>query len=611
MVADDEAVDRVRELSDLTEIVSEYITLKRKGSNLMGLCPFHEERTPSFSVSPDRQLFYCFGCQAGGDVFTFVMMIEGLSFPEALRHLADRAGVQLPGEGPSSPEVSRAQRAREYLLGGAEFAATHFEENLSHEAGSGAREYLESRGVQPQLWERYRLGYARAGWSSLADSLKRKGLNLRAAEVLGLVKRAEAGHYFDLLRDRLVFPISDVRGRVIAFGGRALDAEGPKYLNSPENPIFSKGDVWYGLDVARDAIRRRDRVVIVEGYMDVLACAGQDWREAVAAMGTAVTPNQARTLSRYTRNALAAFDADEAGARAALQSFRSFAGSGVDLRVVRLPAGEDPADVLAREEGAPAFQRAIEGAVDFFEFAWDRAKAAVDLSRARGKSDAVAAMAEVVAAEEDPVVRSDQIRRIAEDVRVPEEAVRTGLRKAFRSLARDRRTEDTSGAEERPDRDVDEDVGTGQVRAERVLIAAMLRGSEYLRRGREFLEVKDFQSRLYRTLAEQILEGEETDPHRLARALIAEAGDAEKAELARLIMEDDVPEREERMFEDCSILLKRRAAERKLEELQRDMGEIQRRGETIPVELLREQAALLTQLKGSGESWRSSRGQRE
>jgi len=611
-MAGDEKVERVRELSDLTEIVSDYVTLKRQGSNLVGLCPFHDEKTPSFSVSPERQLFYCFGCQAGGDVFTFVMMIEGMRFPEALRFLADRAGVVIPAHPEDAEEISRDQKRRDYLYRLAEFATGRFAENLAGNTGETAREYLASRGVGTELVKAYRLGYAEPGWSNLVDSLKRGGWSLRAAEYLGLVRKADAGHHYDWLRDRLIFPIADVRGRVVAFAGRALGDENPKYLNSPENPIFTKGRTWYGLDIAREAIRRRDRVIIVEGYTDVLACAREGWPEVVACMGTAVTPDQARMLARYTRNAFAAFDADDAGARAALRSFRSFAASGIDLKVMRFGSG-DPADVLAGEDGKQQFEEVLRDAAGYFAFAWDQVLGTYDIGSARGKARAVASMAPVLAAEDDPVVRSDYIRRMAEELRLPEEAVRTGLRRALRAERRqaagraDRR--DVPPGED-SDESIREEVGLGQLRAERLLIAMMLANADYLRWGREILTPEDFRSRSYSELAERILTAVEEDPHRLAGALVADVSGEEMTELAGIMLGEDIAQ-DQRAFEDCTDLLKRRTVQRRLEELQRTVGDMQRRDETIPVQMMQEQARLLRELKGSGEHWRSSRGQRE
>ncbi|MFO7942197.1 MAG: DNA primase [Bacillota bacterium] len=611
-MAHDESVDRVRELSDLAEIVSEYVTLRKRGSNLVGLCPFHEERTPSFTVSPDRQLFYCFGCGAGGDVFNFIMMIEGMTFPEALRYLAERAGVELSSGGESREEASRSRKMRDYLLRVAEFAANRFESNLAGKEGKAARDYLASRKVDTQLAGEYRLGFAESGWSSLTDVLKREGFSLKAAEVLGLVRRSRGGRYYDLMRNRLIFPITDIQSRVIAFAGRTLADEEPKYLNSPESPVFAKGDVWYGLDAARESIRRRDRAIIVEGYMDVLACAREGWQETVAAMGTAVTANQARILARYTRTALTAFDGDEAGIRAALRSYASFASCGVDLRVMEFEAGRDPADVLSAEDGSDMFSRVVANATDFFEFAWEHAKESVDLRSSRGKADAVEMMVEIIAAEEDPIVGGDQIRRIAQDLRVSEEAVRAGLKRARRQHRRPR-TGDSGETAERPSISEGEaDVGGGQMKAERAVVSMMLRHPEYLARGRECLQPEDFRSRLYAALAGDILESDDVeDPHRMAGIMIGRGDEEMKAELARIMMEESDASSDDRVFEDCVVLLKKRSVEGKLEKLRRQVADLQRRGEPIPPELLREQADLLAELKGSIDPWRSKRGQRE
>jgi DNA primase len=357
-----EKIEEVRNRADIVEIIGAQVRLKRTGRNLVGLCPFHNEKTPSFSVNPERGFFHCFGCGVGGTVFNFVMRIEGVSFPEAVRSLARRYGVTI-----QEREAGGAgQGERDAMYRANQVAAEFFAHVLWNTPdGAQAREYVASRGVAAETARAFMLGFAPARPSSLGKALVKRGL-VGAACKVGLVK--EGPEPYDLFRARLMFPIRDAQGRVIAFGGRVLDDRLPKYINSPESPLYSKSRSIYGLYEARRAIAHADRVIVVEGYLDAIAVSQAGFGEVVASLGTALTVEQLRLLSRYTRNVIACFDGDEAGRKASMRALEVFLGAGLLGRGIFIPAGFDP-DTLIRKRGAQAFGELIDSAellADYF-----------------------------------------------------------------------------------------------------------------------------------------------------------------------------------------------------------------------------------------------------
>lgn len=359
----DDKLEEIKLRADIAEVVGAHVRLKRAGRNLVGLCPFHNEKTPSFSVNPERGFFHCFGCGAGGTVFNFVMRVEGLTFPEAVRSLASRYGVALP----EREERGSAAGERDAMLTANRTAVEFFFHVLWNTPdGSLGRDYLKSRSVTTETARAFMLGFAPARPASLARALGRRGL-LEAGVKVGLV-RGDGADAHDMFRARLMFPIRDAQGRAVAFGGRVLDRRLPKYVNSPESPLYSKARHLYGLCEARNAIARADRAILVEGYFDVIALWQAGFKEAVASLGTALTADQLRLLARYTRNVIACFDGDEAGRKASMRALEVFLAAGLLGRGAFIPAGFDP-DTLVRERGAAAFAELVQSAdllVDYF-----------------------------------------------------------------------------------------------------------------------------------------------------------------------------------------------------------------------------------------------------
>lgn len=362
----DETLDAIRDRVSLVEIVSGYVALKKAGRNHVGLCPFHSEKTPSFTVSEERGLFHCFGCGAGGSVFAFVMRVEHCSFPEAVESLARRAGVSLPER--SAPE-SQQQRQGFFRLN--ELAQRYLRRCLQSDQGQLARAYLQRRGLRAETIERYGLGYCPPSGSGFLQAIASRPRAVQAAAHLGLVGRRGDGVYYERFRNRVTFPIRDGGGRIVGFGGRTLGDDPPKYLNSPESVLFHKGRVLYGLFEAREAIREAGRVVLVEGYMDVLSLAEARVAPVVATLGTALTAEQLKLARRFAPEVVAFFDGDRAGQQAAERAFEICAEAGIWGLGAFLPQDSDP-DSYVRTHGSEATQRLLEKAVPLANFFLDR-----------------------------------------------------------------------------------------------------------------------------------------------------------------------------------------------------------------------------------------------
>lgn len=374
-----ELIDQIRERTDITEVVSGYLTLTKTGQNLKGLCPFHAEKTPSFTVSPSRQIFHCFGCGVGGNIFTFLMKIEGTEFPETVRELARRAGIALPVLVMDKAEKGQdSARTRARLEELNEAAAAWFHGNLlDPKLGEQSFAYLAGRGIGRETMEAFRLGWAPSAWDGLIKSLIGQGYTAAELALAGLtVAKERAGRpqepagYYDRFRARIMIPILDLHRRVIAFGGRGLGDETPKYLNSPETPLFSKGRSLYALDLAREPASRANSLVIVEGYFDAISLHQAGIRNVVATLGTALTPDHVKIIRRFVQNVVLLFDPDPAGVRAALRTLDLFVDSGIAVRVISLPGSEDP-DVFIRSQGPEVFVRLQEGAPSLLDFAVD------------------------------------------------------------------------------------------------------------------------------------------------------------------------------------------------------------------------------------------------
>ncbi len=363
----EETIREIRERADIVEVVASYLPLKRSGGNHQGLCPFHSEKTPSFNVNAPRQIFHCFGCGVGGDVFSFLMRMEGLAFPEAVRRVAERVGIEIAEE-TVSPEEERRRKEREDLLRINEVACAYYHQVLLEAPeAAAARRYLRERGYDGETARTFRLGFAPGRWEALAEHLAQKGFDPRQIRETGLTRPGKDGRGdYDLFRNRILFPILDVSGKVSAFGGRVLDDSLPKYINSPESPVYHKGRVLYGFSQARESMRKRDEVIVVEGYFDLLALHRAGFANVVATCGTALTEDHARLLKRYVKRVKLLFDQDRAGEAATFRAMEALLPGGLSVSAVALDAGEDPDSFLA-SRGAETFRDRLEAARPVFE----------------------------------------------------------------------------------------------------------------------------------------------------------------------------------------------------------------------------------------------------
>ncbi|MBE7506959.1 MAG: DNA primase [Planctomycetia bacterium] len=359
--------DRIRQASDIMDVVSAYVTLRRAGRNFKGLCPFHNEKTPSFNVTPDKQTFKCFGCGAGGDVFKFVQLREGVDFLEARAILANRAGINL--EERSSGGSEREGSSKLDLERANQWASRWFRSQLLSAQGKAARDYIDARKISPESSERFAIGFAPGGWTVLVAAARQADIPQPLLLSAGLAKPREDGSLYDAFRDRLIFPIVDAMGRTVGFGGRTLADDDAKYLNSPQSALFDKSRCLYGLATAKDAFRESRNAILVEGYIDCIMAQQHGFTQAVATLGTALTVEHIRLLSRYVDSVTLVFDSDEAGQRAADSSLPLFLTERLDVRLTNVPEGKDPADFLI-SAGSEAFNAVLTSALGALEFKW-------------------------------------------------------------------------------------------------------------------------------------------------------------------------------------------------------------------------------------------------
>jgi len=458
-----EKIIEIRDRASIVEVISDYVTLKKAGRNYMGLCPFHAEKTPSFTVSEEKEIFHCFGCGAGGSIFHFLMQYEHLSFPEAVERVAERYGIVVDRASRSGKGSSEDSRERLYAIN--EAAAANYHKILfEHPHGRKALEYVKSRGIDEATARRFGLGYAPPGDSGLLNVIQKNGLVLKDAVQLGLIGQRDRQRFYEKFFGRLMFPIENAGGKVIGFGGRVLGSGLPKYLNSADSPLFNKGSTLYGLYQAKDGIRKADRVVVVEGYLDVIALQQYGVSYSVATLGTALTVNHVRTLARYTKNIFALFDGDDAGRKAAARSFEIFIEAGLFGKAAFLPAREDP-DTFVRGHGRDAVEELIDRAVPMadYYFSWLEQRHGRDLD---GKTQIAGEISRLLNRMQNPFEVDLLVRRAVDALGIREELLRRALRGAI--------PQPTSGLAPRNA----VSIGAGTSRddmAERSLISLMLR----------------------------------------------------------------------------------------------------------------------------------------
>jgi DNA primase len=552
--------DRVKQQADIVRVVGEYVRLKKSGQNFTGLCPFHGEKTPSFAVHPVKQIFHCFGCGKGGDVFTFVMEMEKCPFPEAVKVVAEKCGIAVPKPKERSPEERQENQQRSAMIEMHREAQTFFVKQLETTAeGKVARAYLEDRGMDQEALGRFGVGYAPAGGDLLLRHLKGKYAEKLLAES-GLASRDHSGRLFDRFRRRITFPIANESGKIVAFGCRALGDDQPKYLNSPETPIYSKSNVLYHMDRAKDAIRRQDFAVLVEGYMDAIAVARAGISNVVASCGTSLAEPQIKLLGRFTKRVIVNYDPDAAGQAATERSVSLLLENDFEVKVLALPAiGDNKADpdLYIRKKGAEAYIKALKESPPYVDYLIARARQ-MDLTSGEGKLRAVNFLMPYVQKIPNRILRSEWATRISQQLRIDEPVLRAAMTKA----AVERRSEVKTQPEL---------VGNPAKPIERRLI-------------RMLLEAEGFRKELAQRLRHSgLYQGLETE--KIFAALIV-AGLSDQPTQATEIAAS-LPERERRMFfeilfeevqegsweeaESCLEALREKQVERELAQLQREI----------------------------------------
>lgn len=538
-------IDRVREATDIVALVGEQVRLTRAGRSYKGLCPFHTEKTPSFHVNPDRQIYHCFGCGAGGNAITFLIEHAKLTFPEAVRTLAERAGIPLPTRTEDAGADLEIGRIHEALALAQEF----FRERLNHrEVGAPARDYLASRDITMETAETFGLGFAPDGWANFFDVAARR-FTVDILSKAGLVVPKEAGGGYDRFRNRLMVPIASSSGRVIAFGGRTLGDDDAKYINSPESPVYQKGQLLFGLSMARDAIRRLDEAILVEGYFDHLRVFAAGFTNVVAVAGTAFTPAQAALLRRHAANVQLVFDGDAAGLNAAWKASGLCLAAGLAPRFVILPEGEDP-DSLVRKEGPGAFRAALDEAVDVVGFT------AARLIPRLGKEEALRRLVDQIRESSDPIRRRLLVQEAADRLRFDEGV----LVKAVESKRPLGMARPAATSEERPERRMPASLP----KIEAQLLAALI-GQPGLLAQLPDLSEEDFTDPRSREIFQQV-GGLDGSTNALNRLIDASAG-TEWGVFLPALAADDTPISEEAVVE-TSIRLRRLCFDRAITELQ-------------------------------------------
>jgi len=486
----DDKLEEIKDRVSIVEVISDYVSLKKAGKNYKGLCPFHSEKTHSFMVNEEKQIFHCFGCNTGGNVFNFLMKMDRLSFPEAARGLDRRYGIDLP-----KIKISEADKEenlkREWLFELNELAASYYHNLLINEKeGKEAREYLRQRGIGNDVIIDHRVGYAQNSWDGLLKFLLKKGVPLSRVSEVGLIIPKKAQGFYDRFRGRMIFPIININGKVIGFGGRVLDNTLPKYLNSPESSIYNKSNSLYGLKVAKDFIRSEDKVIVVEGYFDLLSLNQYGIKNVAATLGTSLTTGHIRILRRYTNNIITVFDADEAGEKAAARSLDILLKHGASPKIAVLPSGFDP-DSFVKKVGEEGFKEIIAGSMPLIEFAINEVIKRHDASSVEGKVKIIEDVTPILAKIENKIERDIYIQRVSNRLGIKEDTIVSQLRKTKKG---------GSVLQEKGVQFMDEDI------VEKLLLKLMLLNNEVVHKIQEEAIIEEFVNKQYKEIGLLLLE---------------------------------------------------------------------------------------------------------
>lgn len=505
----EEIIDEVRQNNDIVDIIGQYVHLTRKGRNYFGLCPFHSEKSPSFSVSPDRQIFHCFGCGVGGNVYTFLMKIEGIGFKEAIEQLAERANIQLPTLENAGDTAKEELKAKIYKIN--EFTAEFYHKNLYKPTAKLGQEYVKKRKLTQETLETYEIGFS-GKYDELYKELKKEGFGEKEILESGLVVKKDKG-YIDMYRNRLMIPICDIRGRVIAFGGRVLDDSKPKYINSPENVVYSKGRHLFGLNIAKNDCKKK--LIIVEGYMDVISLHQRGVKNVVASLGTALTEQQGWLLRKSTEQVILGFDADGAGQTAIERSMEILQKMGCDMRVLQIEGAKDPDEFIVKY-GEGRFKLAVDNAISLVEFKVKNLKKDINLENVADKIKFLNEIAKILAKVENTMEREIYIEKISKGYNISKEAIYAEVNKLIYTNTRVEKIAESKNKEiqiakkaEKEESQIDEALK----KRENTIIALLLdANTNIFQKIKEKVKPDDFKDEINQKIAKQLyLELEKQD----------------------------------------------------------------------------------------------------
>lgn len=565
---DDDVVEKVAAANDIVEIISQFIPLKRAGRNFKACCPFHQEKTPSFMVQPEKQLFHCFGCQAGGDVFSFLMRYENLSFPEALKVLADRAHITLPERRFSKEDTSQKEKFYEIY----QHATVFYQKLLRSDSGRDARAYLAKRGILQPILEEFKIGWAPNEWRTLYDYLIQKGYSEALLKQSSLVQQSPKGNYYDTFRGRILFPIMNLQNKVIAFGGRLIaDAEGPKYLNSPENPIFSKRRELFGLNLAKKFIDRDwPNLILVEGYMDFLALYQQGFKNTVATLGTALGEDHVRLMKRFVEEVIVVYDGDKAGEAAALRGLEILIEGGMQVKLVSLPKGFDPDDFV-RKHGNEAFRKILKEANDFFDYKLQALLRRYPRSDALGLAKISREMLETFQKIKNPVILAEHLKRLSRELHVDEHS----LRSEFANISKR-----AGVSQEKKVFQSSKESSSGHVPQEEImLIALMIENENFAEKAESDLNPAILSAKESQAIFKHLVAASGENKKRTVALFLNKIADAryrEQVVAAIAILEEN--EEKGKAFSDCLKKIKKNQQTNRCEELRKLIAEAERKG---------------------------------
>ena len=530
----DEIIDDVRQSNDIVDVISQYVRLKRSGRNYFGLCPFHNEKSPSFSVSPEKQIFHCFGCGVGGNVFTFLTKIEGINFVEAVQLLAERANIQLPTLENNVDSAKEALKAKVYKVN--EFTAKYYHENLYRPESKIAQEYIKKRKLSNETLKSFQIGFS-GKFDELYKELKKQGFEDREILESGLVNKNERGQFIDRYRNRLMFPICDARGRVIAFGGRVLDDSKPKYINSPENIVYSKGRHLYGLNVAKKYDIKK-RLLIVEGYMDVVSLHQRDIHNVVASLGTALTQQQGYLLRNNTEQIILSYDSDEAGQTAKVRAMEILQNMGCDIRVLQMEGAKDP-DEYVIKYGNARFQNLVDKAISVIEFKVKILRQSLNLESTNDKIKFLNEIAKLISKIDNSMEREVYIEKIAKEYDVSKEAIYAEVNKlTYRESKDEKVLGKTKPVVRHIEKKESDNVSEATKRRENTVLAILLSGDRNIYEIiKQNITIQDFKYEIDKKIAEKLYEEFENGNSNI-NSIIDNLSEEEQNHITMIMAED-------------------------------------------------------------------------